>query len=235
MHYNHIAAVGSLILSVSAQNLASDPGVYGPNIELVHTYNDEFPTGTSSFISALLSRLRLTSDPPPGIAVSAKGRKFSTYPPALDIGNTKYSVAELNSFNTEVPYPNAQINSPPGGSINYTTFPPTGANYQNYLIGVQAVVIDSKDRLWILDTGRALTSKGAIAPASYGGTKLVGVDLETNKVTKTIVFPPTVAFPDSASTPASFLNYSNDTPSCSTTSALTSAPPSPNPGKESAT
>ena len=34
-------------------------------------------------------------------------------------------------------------------------------------------------------------------PASYGGAKLVAVDLETNEVVKTIVFPITVAFPDS--------------------------------------
>lgn len=48
MRYNHIAAVGSLILSVSAQQLASDPGIFGPKIELVHIYNDEFATGAST-------------------------------------------------------------------------------------------------------------------------------------------------------------------------------------------
>lgn len=37
--------------------------------------------------------------------------------------NTKYTVAELNSKNTETPYPSVEINSPPGGSINYTTVP----------------------------------------------------------------------------------------------------------------
>jgi sugar lactone lactonase YvrE len=33
--------------------------------------------------------------------------------------------------------------------------------------------------------------------ASYGGPKLVGIDLTNNTVIKTIVFPPTVAFADS--------------------------------------
>lgn len=67
-----------------------------------------------------------------------------------------------------------------GGAINYTTTPPSkscalpvppgdvvsdqlnsaGANYQNYLIGVQSVVIDPIDRLWILDTGRVYTPDG---------------------------------------------------------------------------
>lgn len=71
-----------------------------------------------------------------------------------------------------------------------------GANYQDYLIGVQSVVIDPADRLWILDTGRVLMPDGTLVFATYGGPKLVGVDLNTNEVIKTIVFPQTVAFPD---------------------------------------
>lgn len=90
------------------------------------------------------------------------------------------------------------MNSPPGGAINYTTTPPTGANYPNYLIGVQSVVIDSLDRLWILDTGRVLLPDGsALVNSVYGGPKLVGVDLATNSVFQTILFPETVAYPDS--------------------------------------
>jgi sugar lactone lactonase YvrE len=128
---------------------------------------------------------------------------FSNYPAGLDSNNTntgsnsKYAVAELLSNNTETPYPSAEINNPPGGAINYTTTPPSSANYQNYLIGVQSVVLDPLDRLWILDTGRVQTSDGTLLLASHGGPKLVAVDLTTNAVTQTIVFPSTVAFPDS--------------------------------------
>jgi sugar lactone lactonase YvrE len=128
---------------------------------------------------------------------------FSNYPAGLDSNNTntgtnsKYAVAELLSGNTETPYPNAEINNPPGGAINYTTTPPSSANYQNYLIGVQSVVLDPLDRLWILDTGRVQTADGTLLLASHGGPKLVAVDLATNAVTQTIVFPSTVAFPDS--------------------------------------
>ena len=136
-----------------------------------------------------------------GIAVSANGRKFSNYPPALDPKNQAYTVAELGSNNTETPYPNAQINSPPGGRINYTTTPPTGANYQDYLIGVQSVVVDPADRLWILDTGRAATPNGTMVPASFGGPKLIGVDLTTNSIFQTIVFSPTAAPADSVHSP----------------------------------
>lgn len=53
------------------------------------------------------------------------------------------------------------------------------------------------DRLWILDTGRALLPDSTLVYASYGGPKLVCVSLSNNTVTKTIVFPTTVAYPDS--------------------------------------
>ena len=62
---------------------------------------------------------------------------------------------------------------------------------------MQSVVIDSLDRLWILDTGRVQTPEGVIVEASYGGPKLVGVNLSNNTVFQTIVFPSSVAPSDS--------------------------------------
>lgn len=171
-----VSALSSALLLTSAQTILSDPGRAGPAVEIAHLYYDEWPTG---------------------IAVAADGRKFSNYPPALDPNDEAYTVAELMANNTEVPYPNAQINSPPGGRINYTTTPPTGANYQDYLIGVQSVVIDPANRLWILDTGRAATENGTMVPASFGGPKLIGVNLTTNTIFTTIVFGPTAAPADS--------------------------------------
>ncbi|MCJ1431772.1 hypothetical protein MMC27_001127 [Xylographa pallens] len=176
MHLNSILALSIGVFRISAQQLASDPGVHGPPLEVAHIYNDQFPSG---------------------ITVSATGRMFSNYPPALDANNTRYNVAELTSGNTETPYPNLDINSPPGGFVNYTTSPPTGANFPNYLISVSSVVIDAKDRLWILDTGRALPTNGSLVLATFGGPKLICVDLSTNAVIQTIIFPTTVAYPDS--------------------------------------
>jgi sugar lactone lactonase YvrE len=170
------AFLGGVHSQNTSANIISDPGKAGPPVEIVHLYYDEWPTG---------------------IAVSSSGRMFSNYPPALDPKNTKYTVAELHSNNTETPYPSAEINSPPGGSINYTTTPPTGANYQNYLIGVQSVVVDPADRVWILDTGRAATPDGTMVPATYGGPKLIGVDLKNNSIFTNIVFSPTAAPADS--------------------------------------
>lgn len=187
MFGNTLLELASFALLTTAQVITSDPlitdpGVYGPELELVHLYYDEFPTG---------------------IAVSSAGRLFSNYPGGLDKNDTnngsngKYTIAELTSNTTETPFPSAEINCPPGGAINYTTYPPTGAGYENYFIGSQSIVVDPADRAWVLDTGRVQTANGTLVPASYGGPKLVGIHLNNNTVFKTIVFPTTVAYSDS--------------------------------------
>lgn len=120
-------------LLVSGQQMASDPGVYGPPLELVHSYNDQFPTGNFMYTSGHLpipykQRVFLflsIFDQPPGIAVSATGRLFSNYPPTLDSNNTKYGVAELTSSTSEIPYPSKGFNSSPGGFINHTSTSPS--------------------------------------------------------------------------------------------------------------
>ena len=101
-----------------------------------------------------------------GVAVSSTGRKFSSYARALDPNNTAYTVAELIDENTEVPFPSADFNSPPGGPIDYTVSPAVGANDHDHLIGAQSVVVDPLDRLWIIDTGRAITDNFTVVPAS---------------------------------------------------------------------
>lgn len=50
--------------------------------------------------------------------------------------------------------------------------------------------MDSAGRLWLLDTGSPL-----FAPTEHGGPKLVCVDLATNQVAQTILFPTDVALP----------------------------------------
>ena len=57
------------------------------------------------------------------------------------------------------------------------------------------------DRLWVLDAGRPSTPSGSGVLASHGGVKLIGIDLSTNTVFTTIVFPATVAYSDSVSLP----------------------------------
>lgn len=74
-----------------------------------------------------------------------------------------------------------------------------GANYQDYFISVQGIIIDAKNRLWLLDTGRALTPSGTLVPASHDGPKLIGINLSDSSIFKTIVFPTEVAFSESVS------------------------------------
>jgi sugar lactone lactonase YvrE len=111
---------------------------------------------------------------PTGVTVSHDGRIFVNFPRWGD--KVDYTVAELTP--KEVPYPSAEMNKPEED------------NASQRLISVQSVVVDPKNRLWLLDTGRI--SWGAPVP---GGPKLVGVDLATNKVFKTIQFPEEIVLP----------------------------------------
>ncbi len=77
-----------------------------------------------------------------------------------------------------VAYPNAAINAFTRGAGNST-----------HLLCVQSIVVDPKNRLWLLDAGDYL-----FGPALPGGPKLVGVNLATNKVFKIIHFPKNVAY-----------------------------------------
>ncbi|MBS7701441.1 MULTISPECIES: L-dopachrome tautomerase-related protein [unclassified Chelatococcus] len=112
---------------------------------------------------------------PTGMTVSHDGRIFVNFPRWGD--DVPYTVGEIRDGKV-VAYPDAAINkadtSKPGSS----------------LLSVQSVVVDPANRLWILDTAAP-----EFAAPIAGGAKLVAVDLATNKVVKTIVFPDGVILP----------------------------------------
>ncbi len=110
---------------------------------------------------------------PTGVTVSDSGRIFVNFPRWGD--QVDFTVAEVKN-GTAVPYPNAQINRPN-----------TKAQAESF-VSVQSVVVDPQDRLWILDTGSI-----KFGPTSYGGPKLLGVDLKQNRIVKKILFPQDVA------------------------------------------
>jgi sugar lactone lactonase YvrE len=112
---------------------------------------------------------------PTGVTVSREGRIFVNFPRWGD--DVRFTVAELRN-GEPIPFPNEEINTPNREKAAET------------LLSVQSVVVDPKNRLWILDTGRI-----EWAPTVERGAKLIGVDLQTNKVFKVIIFPPTVALP----------------------------------------
>ena len=114
---------------------------------------------------------------PTGVTVANNGRVFVNFPKWGD--NVEYTVAEVIDGKT-LPYPNAEINQ-------YKS----GANQADKLVSVQSVVVDpSGTRLWILDTGSI-----AFGTTSFGGPKLIAVDLNTDKIIKQIIFPRDVALP----------------------------------------
>ena len=109
---------------------------------------------------------------PVGVAASSGGRIFLAFSRAID-PKVPFSVAELKD-GKPVPFPRGLKQE-------------DGAPAKDRLLSVQAVYVDGRDRLWLLDTGKVGTN-----PVAPGTPKLVGVDLKTNKVVKTLVFPPDI-------------------------------------------
>jgi len=113
---------------------------------------------------------------PTGVTVADDGRIFVNYPRWGE--PVEYTVAELKNGEA-VPYPN--------GEINRADLQHPGETF----LCVQSVVVDpTGKRLWLLDTGSV-----AFAPTSFGGPKLIGIDLANNKIFKKILFPQNVALP----------------------------------------
>ena len=110
---------------------------------------------------------------PVGVAVSKDGRLFLAFSRAID-EKEPLSLAEVKD-GKPVPFPQGlkQDNGKAG---------------KDRLLSVQAVAVDGKNRLWIVDCGKVGAN-----PVVPGTAKLVAVDLATNKVVKTVVFPAKVA------------------------------------------
>jgi sugar lactone lactonase YvrE len=114
---------------------------------------------------------------PTGVTVSHDGRIFLCFPKWGD--EVRFTVAEYWK-GRPVAYPNEQANSSVPGDIS------------SAFVSVQSVVVDPINRLWALDTGSPMFEL-----TQYGGPKLVCVDLETNTIVKTILFPQDVVLPTS--------------------------------------
>ncbi len=122
---------------------------------------------------------------PTGVTVSQGRRIFVNFPRWGD--DVPFTVAEVVNGKA-VAYPNAEVNAWPGAKLpNPNAFKDEQAN-QTHFVSVQSVVVDPADRLWVLDTGAPKLKD--VVP---GGAKLVCIDLNTNRVVKTILLPPQVA------------------------------------------
>ena len=109
-----------------------------------------------------------------GVAISAKGRLFVTYP-RWD-GPYKYAVVEVMKDGTANPYPDEATNQ----------WQP-GEDGMNKWVCVQTAYVDDDDYLYILDPAAPKLEKVVDNCA-----KLVKFDLNTNQIIKTYRFPLTI-------------------------------------------
>ncbi|KAI7352743.1 major royal jelly protein [Hortaea werneckii] len=174
---------GGLVQNTSRYEtrLRVDNGTYGPEIEEVHYYYDQWPIG---------------------IAVASDGRIFTTY----TRGDYDYTLGVVVNETAEEPYPSRALNLPPDQLNTSWHGIPFGVGTKGAFISVQAVYITSQtvsrpETLWVLDTGRPTIQNNNGDPsmpyAQPGGPKLCAISLSNNTVYRTYTFPADVHCPDS--------------------------------------
>ena len=117
------------------------------------------------------------------------------------LSDSPITVAEIIDANTEVPFPNLELNTPPEGLVNTSSGRPLSSSDSNHFINAQAVIVDPFERLWVLDNGRTVIG-GDILPAVPGGPKLMGFELEDNATAPFI----TITFSESVLPALGYLN-----------------------------
>lgn len=122
---------------------------------------------------ATLSKVASFDHQVTGITVSKDGRIFVNFPRWSE--DAPISVAELKD-GKPVPFPNADWNG-------WRNTKSDTVNPKTHFVCVQSVVADQQDRLWVVDAAAP-----AMAHVIKDGPKLVGIDLKTNTVVKTIPF-----------------------------------------------
>lgn len=133
------------------------------------------PTEQPTITRALEPVATFDGPMPTGVTVSTTGRMFVCFPRWGD--EVPATVAELKNGHI-VPYPDEAWNRP------------VADNDPAAFVSVQSVVVDSEDRLWVLDTGSPM-----FQPVSHGGPKLVCIDIARGEAVETILFEPDVALP----------------------------------------
>jgi sugar lactone lactonase YvrE len=113
-----------------------------------------------------------------GVTAAKDGRLFVNFPRWTE--DAPVSVAELKDGQV-TPYPNAEWNA-------WRNARKDEVSPKDHFVCVQSVVADGQDRLWVVDAAAP-----AMAAVVKDGPKLVGIDLKTNQVVKTIAFDPSVA------------------------------------------
>ena len=117
---------------------------------------------------------------PTGISITSSGRFFVNFPRWSD----RYlnAVVEVMPDGTTKPYPDVAWNRWDGKPV-------TAADH---FVCVQSVVADGAGALWAVDAAAP-----SLGPIVNGGPKLVKISLATNRVTRVIAMPASIAKADS--------------------------------------
>ncbi len=190
-----LTALGAAV-ALSAATAGAQPKMSAPNLAKTPTATDHLGARE---VAAARSKGQLETvaqffgPMPTGVTVSQKSRIFVNFPRWGD--NVPFTVAEIVNGKA-VAFPSREINAFGSNGTRKVLAQEKSARAQKeratHFVGVQSVVVDSADRLWVLDTGSI-----EFAPTAPGGPKLVGIDLNTNKIVKTIQFKPDIARPKS--------------------------------------
>jgi sugar lactone lactonase YvrE len=162
-----------ITLFSAAMAFAMQPGMAAPPRNLPPATTNALPS--EHYFGQLEQVATFREAMPTGVTVSDDGRIFVNYPRWGD--EVPYTVAEIRDGKAHA-YPDAAINKPDPND------PAKG------FISVQSVVVDHQGNLWVLDTAAP-----KFQSPQPGGAKLVRIDLATNKVTRTLVFPAEVMGP----------------------------------------
>jgi sugar lactone lactonase YvrE len=172
--YRHIARFPSIRRNATALaaglafGLLVNPAVAQPSA------HETQPAGqaTERTVGVMDTVATFSGPMPTGVTVTEGGRIFVNFPRWGDA--VPFTVGELRDGRV-VAYPNAEINRA------------DASHPATHFLSVQSVVADGHGRLWVLDTAAPNFSE----PIA-GGAKLVAIDLDTNRVVKTIAFPANV-------------------------------------------
>ena len=183
-------------LALSAATSGAQPKTVAPPLAKTPAATDDLRAtkiATTRSFGKLETVAQFFGPMPTGVTVSQKGRIFVNFPRWGD--NVPFTVAEIKN-GVAVAFPSAKINDFGSNGtrkvLAQEQTPRARRERETHFVGVQSVVVDSADRLWVLDTGSI-----EFAPTAPGGPKLVGIDLNTNKIVKTIQFPANIARPKS--------------------------------------
>nr|WP_246413242.1 major royal jelly family protein [Methylobacterium brachythecii] len=130
-------------------------------------------TAASAWAEGNLTKVASFEHQVTGVTVAKDGRMFVNFPRWSE--DAPVSVAELKD-GKPVAYPDDEWNS-------WRNAKKDEVDPKNHFVCVQSVVADGQDRLWVVDA--AAPAMGAVVK---DGAKLVGIDLKTSKVVKTIPF-----------------------------------------------